>query len=287
MSEQPPFPWPSETPYTRFIVLSGPRTGSNLLQQILNSHPDVMCFRELFNLQAHIDYEMPAYDGTDAADLALRAADAPALLGKRIFMEQPASVRAVGFKFHYNHVWSYDRILDALAADTSLRIVHLRRRNILRMLVSLRLAQRTGEWMVHEPPRNQIAWAARRLRSLRRSAGPTSDSGARTEAGILLTPQECEQYFWEQVLTIDKFTKEIFVGHSMVELAYEDLVTDRDAAMQPVWGFLGVRHWSEAEVSLRKQNPEPLRTLISNYDELERHFSDTPFKVVFREDADV
>jgi LPS sulfotransferase NodH len=33
----------------RFVILAAPRTGSNWLCSLLNSHPDVLCHHELFN----------------------------------------------------------------------------------------------------------------------------------------------------------------------------------------------------------------------------------------------
>ena len=36
---------------TRFVILAVPRTGSNLLCTLLNSHPQVLCHHEVFNPQ--------------------------------------------------------------------------------------------------------------------------------------------------------------------------------------------------------------------------------------------
>jgi hypothetical protein len=36
-------------PATKFVILAAPRTGSNLLCTLLNSHPEVLCHHELFN----------------------------------------------------------------------------------------------------------------------------------------------------------------------------------------------------------------------------------------------
>ena len=36
---------------TRFVILAVPRTGSNLLCTLLNSHPEILCHHEVFNPQ--------------------------------------------------------------------------------------------------------------------------------------------------------------------------------------------------------------------------------------------
>ncbi|MCA9265021.1 MAG: sulfotransferase, partial [Planctomycetales bacterium] len=35
----------------RFVILAVPRTGSNLLCTLLNSHPEILCHHEVFNPQ--------------------------------------------------------------------------------------------------------------------------------------------------------------------------------------------------------------------------------------------
>ena len=49
---------------TRFLVVCGPRTGSNMLCSALNSHPRIVCFREVFNFMYEdvIDYYVEGYD---------------------------------------------------------------------------------------------------------------------------------------------------------------------------------------------------------------------------------
>ena len=57
---------------------------------------------------------------------------------------------------------------------------------------------------------------------------------------------------------------------------YEDLVADRKAALHELQVFLGLRPRS-LPVATRQQNPEPLRELIANYDELREAFGDTEY----------
>jgi hypothetical protein len=102
---------------------------------------------------------------------------------------------------------------------------------------------------------------------------------------LRLSPEECEQYFWAQILRIDNFMKNLFVEHATCEITYEDLTADREAALGPVWEFLGVQPSSEARITLRRQNPQPIRELVENFDDLKRHFEGTPFEPHFRDEG--
>ena len=39
---------------TRFVILAAPRSGSNLLCTLLNSHPEILCHHEVFNPVGHL-----------------------------------------------------------------------------------------------------------------------------------------------------------------------------------------------------------------------------------------
>ena len=271
------FPWNPETPYRRFIVLSGPRTGSNLLAELLDSHPDVRCFGELFNNEPVIDYRVHGYDGRNASDIALRARDPAALIAQRVFVSVAGAVEAIGFKFHYGHPFFYGGVVEALSADSNLKIVHLRRTNLLRQYVSQVIAEQTGAWMQrHSNPRSSLkrAW-----HTLRRRNVPQQVEHRELE----LQPEETERYFWQQILSGTRYTEEVFVRHALIEMTYEDLERDRAAAMRPIWDFLGVPPFGDASSNLVKQNPRPLRQAIANYDELKGHFAESRFASFFTE----
>jgi LPS sulfotransferase NodH len=270
------FPWPRETPYQRFIILSGPRTGSNLLAELLNSHPDIRCFRELFNTDPAIDYGVEGYDGNNASDVALRARAPASFLATRVFTPIETRAKAIGFKFHYQHSFFHEGITEAVTADADLRIVHLSRRNLFRQYVSHSLAERTDEWTRRDARSSSVmrtAW--RRLRRAReRPRGPLR---------LRLVPDETESYFWRQIVSADRFGNQVFASHPRIELTYEDLDHDRVATMRPVWDFLGVPVYDEASSSLTKQNPRPLREIVANYDDLKERFAAGPFSSFFDE----
>jgi hypothetical protein len=278
------------TDYTRFIVLSGPRTGSHMIAQALNSHSQIICFREVFNLRLDfIQFGVEGYDDFDASDISLRKEDSLRFLDERVYCEHPADVQAVGFKFHYSHHWDAPAILERITNDRELRIIHLRRRNALRALVSRKLAETTGVWLQEGQrpitPRT-LATALRhpakawrriprvfRRQRLERSPAPRKQ--------VTISPDE----FYEHLIktnVVNANYQERFTGHAMLDVFYEDLANDIDRALAGALDFLGVRP-ERLTVTMRRQNPEPLRELISNYDELLAAYRGTEYASYFDE----
>lgn len=280
----------------RFIILSDARTGSNLLVDSLNANPHVRCFREIFNMQlGFVDYAVDGFDGRDPAEVELRDNDFKRLLADRIFADAPRGVRAVGFKFHYNHFWAAPGLIEHLAADTSLRIVHLRRANLLRALVSLRIAEQTGGWMqpdVSQLRRNTLRRNLTPARVLRAATHPSAtvrglidlvrppQPQTKAERQLIhLTHDDCVRYFYTVEHNAKHFTG-LLADHPVHELWYEDLASDRQATVDAVAAFLDVPP-APARSTLKRQNPEHLRDLIANYDELRATFAGTPTERFF------
>ena len=80
----------------RFVVLAVPRTGSNLLCTLLNSHPEILCHHEVFNPQgiflalSHRDQVQQFGDMTDR--------DQEPLAFLESVWDSGANHRCVGFK---------------------------------------------------------------------------------------------------------------------------------------------------------------------------------------------
>ena len=74
-------------------------------------------------------------------------------------------------------------------------------------------------------------------------------------------------------MTDDNFDK-IFDQHPRLTVFYEDIVDHRDRVHGQVQEFVGVKP-RRLKVTMRQQNPEPLRELLSNYDELFEAYRDS------------
>lgn len=210
---------------------------------------------------------LDSHPGIDARGELLRRLEGATVEARvaGIYGRKPRRVRAVGFKCFYYHpldardapVWP---VLDAVAG---LHVVHLVRRNALRTITSRRLADLTGTWIERGAPSN----------------GP----GAGTKPRVTFTVDELRAAF-EQSEAWAQACRARFAGHPLLEIAYEDLVDD-PGVLDQVVAFLGLRP-QRLRTSLQRQNPEPLRALIEDYDGLRRAFEGTRWAAHFDEEPD-
>jgi hypothetical protein len=281
----------SSADYARFIILTRARTGSTMLAASLNSSPDIICFRELFNpIMRGIGYYVDGYDNSSAEDLALRNEDFKQFLHERIFCPRPQEVRAVGFKMPHGHFQWFPGLLEWMVEDRDLKVLHLQRRNLLRMLVSLRIAQRTGGWSEDRRgtllskfrPSNApgaIRHPLRATRRLWRFMFPKEPAWKSRRGSLTLSEQECRDFFAE-VEGDSQHYGGLFGEHPQLTLYYEDLTDHRGRVFEEAQSFLGLKPRPLA-VTTRRQNPESLRELIANYDELYAAFKDGPEAAFF------
>lgn len=273
--------------YVRFIILGSARTGSNMLVQALNSSPHLKCFREIFNWQLdYVDFYLDGYDKFDAQDAALRERDPMRFLHERIFCQQPEEIHAVGFKFQYGHVWGFPALLERLAQDAELHVLHLKRRNLLLQLLSLKRAQTTGVWFERRRLRPALARALTASRHPLQAARKLSTLLRRRKPGRLapsmrmaVSVQELLNFISRTEIAGRHFESQ-FRKHPTLALFYEDMIVQRDSVYKRTQLFLGVEPRS-LTTTLRRQNPEPLRELLANYDELYDTFRHTPHAWMF------
>lgn len=269
----------------RFIVLGSARTGSNLLLSLLSAHSAVKTYGELFNLD-----RLPQ----DALREALE--DPVSYLRRKVYASHPDRITAVGFKMFYYHLtrdyfeklidpagsssemqsqfarlrsyidanydWTelYQRFHGAwalLASDTTLMVVHLKRRNMLNTLISHKTAFQTNRWM--------------RVKS--REPSP---------ATILhLDAAECQRYF-ETLEAFAERADTLFGAHRKIEVCYEDLAADRQATMNGVFAFLDIP-CEAVSTAMAKQIVTPASEVVANYGHLKESFRHTRWNRFFEE----
>jgi hypothetical protein len=281
--------------YTRFVILGHARTGSTLLSRALNSHPLILCFGEVFNMghsyvwgPGYLDFGVGGYDNSNADDLNLRSKDPVGFLQKRIFCQPPAMTSAVGFKLHYVHCspppWGFPTLLDYLVQDKNIRIIHLKRRNMLKSLVSEKLlliawehAQTRVVMRLSSIPKAFIhpARALKRARALvTQNLRPD-----RMPSRVKLSVEECKAYFEETKSAVTRHD-ELFGEHDKLSLFYEEILSARDEVFARAQSFLGVEP-QVLTVGLRKQSPDDLGAILENFDELRKAFADTEYSEFF------
>jgi hypothetical protein len=279
------------TDYARFIIVSAARTGSHMLAAALNSSPNILCFREVLNdTLDFIQYGVEGYDDFSAEDMALRRDDPLRFLDERIFCQHPKEIRAVGFKFHYGHVYCFPGTVERMAADKELRVLHLRRWNMLQALVSLKFAEKTGIWLREEPPeptQDSVLTATRAgaLKALRlplrasrkvmRLLRPPKPPDDNPPVRVTISAEELTLFSIRTDMNATRFD-ELLGDHPKLTLFYEDILAQREHAYTEVQQFLGIEPQPLSDVTHR-QRPEPLRALLENYDELYEAMRSRPY----------
>ncbi len=280
---------PPARDYTRFIVLGGARTGSTVLAFALGSHPAVVAMGEVFNVMRTdmVDWGVEGWS-YDEADLRLREEDPVRFLHERVWRPQPSHVRAAGFKLMYVQAEWLPAVTEALAADGDLRILHARRHNLLRLLVSSKIAEQTKLWMepAETAPGPALVRRARRLARRLRGTPPPIELPPpvvdQSKRRVRLTPDECFAYFREHEAQQQRLAR-IFGRHPMFDVYYREQLWYRDAVFERAQRFLGVAP-RRLKVPLKRQNPEPLSVLIENYDEVAAAIADSPYAPLLNEE---
>lgn len=226
--------------YTRYIILARARTGSNLLVSYLKSHPNLHAESlELFGKLNDRDYKQ---------------------ILDQVFSKQPFYIRAAGFKIMYNHPVD-DKNSDLwfdLARTKDLHVIHLKRRNILRSIISGRIAKDQGVW---------YSTGGRPKEPVRKKVNYTKD--------------ELEDLFIQTQEWQNK-GDQMFHDHPLLNIYYEDLTQNLETEFSRITDFLGVKRIKPKTI-LKKQNPEKLSSLIENYDELKNDFTGTEWYSYFED----
>lgn len=238
-------------PLPRFVVLSARRSGSNLLCTQLDSHPDVLCHHELFNPRGIFT----ALDLRDMAtplhDMTARERD-PAAYLQQVWRYSRGHA-CIGFKMTPEQ---HPSVLHAVLRDPGIAKIVLRRDNLLRALVSERIAEITDEWEAYD-----------------------DDAPAQPRPRVRIERDELDRHV-RQVETFYAGLTDALrdSGQAWLEVRYESLFDAEE--QQRLCAFLGLSPQPLRARSIR-QNPEPLERLLDNADALRRSLADTPLAHAF------
>ncbi len=224
----------------RFAIIAAPRTGSNLLCTLLNSHPDILCHHEVFNPDGIFTALTHRDDAHELGTLADRDR-APLVFLDRIW-QTGQGFRCVGFKWtRGQNETAIRRILE----DPDIKKIVLRRRNRIKTYISERIAQETRQWEVYSEgelvcPRPRVT----------------------VDRADLLNHISQNNQFYDIIHSS--------LAHSRqpsIDVTYESLF--RASEQSRLLGFLGVEdvdgRLTEGSV---KQNSTDLRDTIANFCEL-------------------
>ncbi|WP_372574041.1 sulfotransferase [Ruegeria jejuensis] len=234
----------------KYVVLSAGRSGSNLLVSFIKSIPKNIQHGEIigeFQLQSMAVRQRINKTGPAAyLDRRLSRMTTETLTGAKLLYRHLED--DYGEKFG---IPGTGGLLDHLLSRDDIRIVHLSRRDKLAVLISTRLAYETGEWVggsygdrtVHLP----VDWVRDRFAWLEG---------------------------WEDRIAAS------FPAQRVLQMTYEELVSDTGGEMQRLFRFLDVPA-APVHSSMSKQNKRPKPEVIENYAELKEAFSGTPHAPLF------
>jgi LPS sulfotransferase NodH len=247
--EVAPSPQTSRQKAEKFVILTTPRTGSNFLVEILGKNPDVHCYGELYNYTSmHSTFSMEPEE--QMCDMTWRNAH-PLTFLENVWKQNHGKA-STGFKlfFEQNMI-----VKERLCEDASVKKIVLRRKNIVRQFVSLRIALENQKWGVRKPQdlvRAKIAIDTEALKSFA-NISHLHYAAARKKM------QE--------------------TGQEYLEITYEDLFGEgQEQCFAEICTFLGISPALKPTSSLLKQNPEPLADIVENFAQVKKELKGTVYE---------
>jgi len=219
----------SESVSTRFILLAEGRSGSALLINELDRRwTEIRTRGELFR-----------------PDKREPSASFEEIAGSAFADDTGASI--VGFKAFSTQV-TEQQLTELLQLD-GMRVIILRRGGRLRRYVSEQIARKTGRWRQYEEGKADSSIAS-------------EERAITVDVGHLGRQLKISD---DRYREFDRLTFRV----PKIGVFYEDLTADLDGELQRVATFLGAGEPSlQTPPFLARQNPESLRNLITNYDEV-------------------
>lgn len=224
--------------YNKFVIFTEGRTGSTMLHTCLQRHTRILSHSEVFNLGLFT---------SDPERLEAIERDPIAYLYKYVFVDYAPIARAIGIKLLYSQCPGSDcpAFLQKLI-DLDVRIVHLKRRDVLAMYVSGLVARGENRWHVLEGEQPEPL----KQNSIVVSRDEFTDFAARYIAEV----KRCNRFLSD-------------VPH--LEIYFEELSTNVDSELHRVVEFLGLRYEEGMRPMTKKRITQPLSEIVVNYSELE------------------
>lgn len=177
----------------------------------------------------------------------------------KIYSKYPNWIKAVGFKIFYYHPQddSSGLIWEKLLNIKDFYVIHLTRKNILKTILSREIAGTTDVW----------------------SKTSLSNSIPVEKRKVFLNKEELIKKF-EETKSWEKKFRKLFSGKNVVNLTYEDFLSNPQTEFKRICDMLNLKY-IYPKTNFKKQNPETLKDLIVNYDDLKKSFSNSEWAEFF------
>ena len=236
----------------RFVILSDNRAGSHFLQSLLNSHPKINCYWELFWQKDKTTLGYNTY---------LSKADKSGIFSLfsknklvKEFLEHQFSkykdVKASGFLLKPGNIRRFPLILNWLK-DNEVKIIYIIRENSLNHEVALQLRRNC---IVTSHSRNTVDFHQVHLNA----------------KGLIKRLRKRKR-------KIEHLRRKI-KGCYVLEVKYEELLTNYDAEIARILLFLKIEQSGELHSEFAKTESENPKEMIVNYDEVKNMLEGTEFE---------
>lgn len=239
----------------KFIILTTQRSGSTWLMDMLDNHPNIKVYNELFlnmdNKSKWADPNQPIFYNYKKTTPGKRPWKTIKYLNNLYTYDGQYDV--IGFKLMYDQLFRNPEILINLVAD-GYKIVHLVRENPIDVMVSYALAQQHKRFFSEQKVENKR---------------------------LHLDPQAFKKEVEKQDFKVR--LARILVAilpNSVLNITYDELRQDKDGTLNQITQFLGVPSVEKTEgveSILKKLNQKSHPETIDNYAEVKAVFEGTKF----------
>ena len=235
-----------------FMIISAPRSGSNLLCGLINSHPEILCFYEMFHNKA-IHYGPNNYEKYDFGTMTDRNSDPVAFLSKIYSLSH--GYKAVGIKMFNNH---NNIVLRAMITNRKIKKIVLRRKAALHSYTSLMIARMNNDYI------------------LLQGKAPEKQNRIDIDVESFKTYVGNMDYFYNK-------TKKLIGSQLFIDLDYTDIVKETEQ-YNKIISFIGVDNHFSLKAITKKQNVSGLQDKIRNYDEVAQSLTNTKYEKYLQEE---
>jgi LPS sulfotransferase NodH len=243
-------------PPCHFVILASQRTGSSYLQTLLSACPGITCCGELFARKLSRRRQVLEKQGLMIPPVR-RWQSAAQYLEHVYFPAATEHGKAAGFKLLYEQplylhslrwrdIFSYIR-------DRRVKVIHLRRRNLLDRYVSLCLARQEKKF----------------------GRGLYQGTVELTKQGCLRDFRECE--------SLQARYARLLSGGDILHIDYEELDREMNATLARILAFVEVPFPQQPLTSsmIKQRGDRSQRDLISNYDAVKAALAGTRWQAYF------
>jgi hypothetical protein len=246
---------------TRFIIWFHQRSGSTHLRSMLDSHPRVTCWPELF-FKGEANSAEDYYTRSGRDDVASFINDIFSCnisLDDRKALNASAMPYAIGFKLKYQQLRRHVGIADYFRQVSDIKVIHLIRKNLLATHVSSQMIRILFERFQRCNFTNEMA-----LEDLDR----TVELNLSTLVADLDAIDRSIQNARAELSHLDG-----------IECYYEDIVSSHSETCQRLLGFIGVDPRFVLNSKYQKIMPYTVRESIRNFDQVFDVLRGTRFQI--------